>query len=65
MFGTLRERSHNVAGVAHAGNWGAIIPCPGMFCRGTWVTLVSRDIGDSQDATRCWRVPPRGLPEGW
>lgn len=36
-----------------------------VFCRGTWVTLMSRNIGNSQDATRAWRGPPRGLPDAW
>ncbi len=36
-----------------------------LFCRGTWVTRVSRDLGDGQEARRGLRVPPRGRPEGW
>ena len=38
---------------------------PDLFCRETWVTRMSRDIGNGQEATRGWRGPPRCLPDGW
>jgi hypothetical protein len=37
-----------------------------LFCREAWVTLMSRNIGDSQDRSRRgWRGPPGRWPEGW
>ena len=37
-----------------------------VFCRATWVTLMSRDMGDSHEGSwRRWRGLPRGWPEGW